>query len=445
MGRSLIREIRVVLALAVPVALAELGWVAMSVADTIMVGDLGPAAIGAIAIGSSAFYAFGIFGLGLMLGLDTLVARAFGAGDRHDCHRSLSAALYLAVFLAPLLMSVFWVVPTTFEAAAIQPEVSGPAAVYIRALSFSTLPLLLYGAFRRYLQATGHVGPVTFVLVSANAVNWLGNWVLIYGNWGCPALGVRGSAIATVIARLYMAGLLGACIWFFERHSRPSSADILRGPDWVRFRQLIRIGFPAAAQILLEVSAFGATAFLAGRLAPAALAAHQIAINVASVMYMVPLGISSAAAVTVGHSLGRANASLARHHGFIALGITVVFELCSASVLLIFPGPILQLYTDDGSVLATGVTLLSLAAAFQLFDGLQTVATGALRGLGDTRTAMVVNLCGYWVLGLPLGYMLCFYKGMGVYGLWSGLTVALIVISVVLCLAWQRSSRTAAA
>ncbi len=417
----------------------------MSVVDTVMVGDLGPAAIGAIAIGSSAFYAFGIFGLGLMLGLDTLVARAFGAGDRHDCHRSLSAALYLALFLAPLLMMVFWVMPTTFDAAAIQPEVSAPAAVYIRALSFSTLPLLLYGAFRRYLQATGHVGPVTFVLVSANAVNWLCNWILIYGNWGSPALGVRGSAIATVIARLYMAGLLGACIWFFERHSRPSSAHILRRPDWVRLWQLIRIGLPAATQILLEVSAFGATAFLAGRLAPAALAAHQIAINVASVTYMVPLGISSAAAVTVGHSLGRANASLARHHGFIALGITVVFELCSAAVLLIFPGQILQLYTDDGGVLATGVTLLSLAAAFQLFDGLQTVATGALRGLGDTRTAMLVNLCGYWVLGLPLGYVLCFYRGLGVYGLWSGLTVALIVISVVLCFAWQRSSRTAVA
>ena len=438
---SFLREVRTVLALAVPVALAELGWVSMSVVDTVMVGDLGPEAIGAIAIGSSAFYAFGIFGLGLMLGLDTLVSRAFGAGDRHDCHRSLAAGIYLAAILAPLLMVLFWLMPTMFDAAAIQPRVSVPAAVFLRTLSFSTLPLLLYGAFRRYLQATGLAGPVTFALVSANLVNWLCNWILIYGNWGAPALGVKGSAVATVIARLYMATLLGVSIWYFEHDRVPSARDIVRRPDWPRLALLIRLGFPAAMQILLEVGAFGATAFLAGRLAAVALAAHQIAVNVASVSYMVPLGISSAAAVTVGHALGKDNPALARYHGFIALGIAVAFELCSAAVLLLFPRQILQLYTNDGGVIETGIALLGLAAAFQLFDGLQAVATGALRGLGNTRTAMLVNLCGYWVLGLPLGYVLCFRNGYGVFGLWIGLTLALIVIAVILSLVWQRVSR----
>lgn len=441
---SLLREIRTVLALAVPVVMAELGWVSMSVVDTIMVGDLGPAAIGAIAIGSSGFYAFAIFGLGLMLGLDTMVSHAFGAGDREDCHRSLTAAVYLAVFLAPLLTLLFWAIPFLFGSAGIQPEVSAPAADFLRALGWSTLPLLLYGAFRRYLQATGHVAPVTFALITANLVNWLGNWILIYGHWGSPALGVVGSALATVVARIYMAVLLGVCIWFFERRMQPTARNILRRLNGARLAQLIRIGLPAATQILLEIGAFGATAFLAGRLAPVALAAHQIAINVASVSYMVPLGISSAAAITVGHSMGRRKLKQARRHGSIALWIAVIFELCSAAIMILFPQPILRLYTFDSGVLRVGGALLGLAALFQLFDGLQAVATGALRGLGNTRTAMLVNLCGYWIFGLPLGYILCFRFGYGVYGLWIGLTVALIAIALVLCLVWQRASQVEA-
>ena len=425
MQHSWTREIKTVLALAGPVALAELGWVSMAVVDTIMVGNLGPTAIGAIAIGSSGFYAFAIFGLGLMLGLDTLVSRAYGAGDRRDCHRSLSAALYLAV---AMLEQVQHFLPV-------------PATDFLRALSWSTLPLLLYGAFRRYLQATGHVAPVTFAIVTANLVNWFGNWVLIYGRWGVPALGVRGSALSTVLARIYVAVFLGGCIWVFERSRQPAARDILRRFDPSRVLQLVRIGLPAATQILLEIGAFGAVTFLAGRLAPVALAAHQIAINIASVSFMAPLGMSSAAAVLVGHAVGRQNGAQVRRHGSIAFGITVTYELCAAAVMFLIPLPLLKLYTADAEVLAIGTALLGLAALFQLFDGLQTVATGALRGLGDTRTAMLVNLCGYWLFGLPLGYALCFYRGYGVFGLWVGLTVSLMAIALVLTVAWRRKSR----
>jgi MATE family multidrug resistance protein len=192
---------------------------------------------------------------------------------------------------------------------------------------------------------------------------------------------------------------------------------------------------------LLEVGAFGAAAFLAGRLNPIALAAHQIAINVASVTFMVPLGIASAAAITVGHALGRRRPALARHHGFIALWIAVVYEICTALCFLVFPRQILGLYTSDPGLMRTGMHLLQFAAAFQLFDGLQTVATGALRGLGNTKAAMLVNLCGYWLLGLPLGYWLCFRRRQGIYGVWFGLTLSLVVIAIVLCWEWSRRSR----
>ncbi len=181
----------------------------MNVVDTIMVASLGASAIGAIAIGGSAFYSFAVFGMGLLLGLDTLVAQSYGAGDRDDCHRSLAQAIYIALLLTPPLMLTFEVLPFVFRPAGLDETVSTLAAQFIRHLSFSTLPLLLYGAFRRYLQATGHVRPVTFVLVTANLVNWLFNWLLIEGHWGFPSLGVAGSALSTVFARIYMAASLG--------------------------------------------------------------------------------------------------------------------------------------------------------------------------------------------------------------------------------------------
>ena len=180
---------------------------------------------------------------------------------------------------------------------------------------------------------------------------------------------------------------------------------------------------------------------LAGRLSPAALASHQIAINCASVTYMVPLGIASAAAVAVGQSIGRRHFSLARREGFIAISLGSAFMLCSAAVFLLIPEPLLRVYTDNVDVLRIGVHLLALAALFQLFDGIQTVATGALRGLGNTRTPMLMNLAGYWVFGLPLGYVLCFSRGYGIYGLWIGLSAALIVIALYLLYSWQRHSR----
>ncbi len=218
----------------------------MNVVDTIMVADLGASAIGAIAIGGSAFYSFAVFGMGLLLGLDTLVAQAHGAGDRDDTHRSLAQGIYIALLLTPPLMLIFAVLPLAFRPAGLDESVSSLAAQFIRHLSYSTLPLLLYGAFRRYLQATGHARPVTFVLITANVVNWLFNWLLIKGHWGMPALGVAGSALSTVLARLYMAASLGLFIWWFERNLNPGPSDIFRNLERSRIALLLRIGFPAA-------------------------------------------------------------------------------------------------------------------------------------------------------------------------------------------------------
>jgi MATE family multidrug resistance protein len=416
---------------------------AMNTVDTIMVGRLGPAAIGAIGIGGNAFYALAIFGMGLLFGLDTLVSQSHGAGDRADTHHSLAQGVYSAVLITAPLMIIFFFLPPIFYAFGINAEVARLAGPFVQTLSLGTLPLLLYGAFRRYLQGIGHVRPVMFALISANLVNWFFNWLLIEGNWGLPKLGVVGSALSTCLARVYMAGVLLFFIWWFERGYEAGFRSLLRKPDTKRMLRLLAIGLPAATQILLEIGAFGAAGILAGRLTPVALAAHQIALNCAAVSYMVPLGISSAAAVAVGQAIGRGEPAVARRSGFIAIGLASAFMACSAVAFLSVPRTILRIYTNDTSVLSLGVGLLAIAALFQLFDGIQTVATGALRGVGNTRVPMLVNLGGYWLFGLPVGYVLCFYLGYGVMGLWWGLTLALIVISLVLLVVWQRQWRGA--
>jgi MATE family multidrug resistance protein len=286
------------------------------------------------------------------------------------------------------------------------------------------------------------VRPVMFVLISANLINWLFNWLLIQGHWGLPALGVVGSALSTCLARVYMAGLLLGFICWFERGNEAGLRSLIRPPDPTRLLRLMGIGLPAALQILLEIGAFGAAAMMAGRLQPVALAAHQIALNCAALTFMVPLGISSAAAVAVGQAVGRREPAVARSDGFIAIGLASVFMSCAAVAFLTIPERILNFYTHDADILRTGVSLLAIAAIFQLFDGIQAVATGALRGIGSTRLPAIVNFAGYWIFGLPIGYLLCFRYGYGVQGLWWGLTLALIAIALLVLNSWWAQSRT---
>jgi MATE family multidrug resistance protein len=427
-------------ALAIPVVLSELGWVAQGIVDTIMVGKLGPAAIGAVALANAVGFTATLFGIGMMLGLDTLVAQAYGRKDHDECHRWLAQGVYLALALTLPLMVLLYMASFGFAPCGITPEVAGPAAGYLRILNWGTLPLLLYGGTRRYLQAVGDVRVVSVTIVAANLLNWWGNWLLIYGHWGFPRLGLNGSALATLATRVFIAASFLGFAWRYERKRGHPLFRHWAGPSIQRIRVLARLGLPAAGQILLEVGAWNTATFSAGWLPPVALATHQIALNYASLTYMVPLGISSAAAVTVGHAVGAGDGQRARRAGWLALGLGVSFMLLAAVVFFAAPKALIALYTRDSAVMAVGPSLLGLAACFQIFDGIQTVSTGALRGLGETRAPMLANLLGYWVLGLPMGLMLCFVFHWGIYGLWIGLLIALIVLATTLLLRWNRDS-----
>jgi len=427
------------LGIAVPLALAELGWMSMGVVDTIMVGRL-PAsavAIGAASVGNALFYVFAIFGLGLMSGLDTLASQAIGAGDQTRARRAVASGFGLALCATPVLAACILGGAPVLALIGVTEPVRTEAISFVHALVWSLPLLLVYSILRRYLQALHHVRPITFALITANAVNAFGNWLLIFGHWGFPALGVRGSAISTVFARIYLAGLLVIVVL----RKDPAAFTYIR-ELFQDIGKLLRLGLPAAATIGLEVGVFNASTAIAGTLDPVSLAAHTIALNAASVTYMVPLGIASAAAVSVGRAVGAGDRHGAARAGWHALGIGVAYEIISALCFLLFPRQIAEAYTADPGVIELSVSLLFVAAIFQLFDGLQTVATGALRGLGNTRTPMVWNLLGYWVIGLPVGYWLCFSRNWGVIGIWDGLCLALVLIGLGLTAIWRKANHT---
>src|SRR6201998_4356201 len=300
-------ELGPTLRLALPLVLAELGWMSMAIVDTMMVGRLPNSAVamGAVSLGSALFMGLALFGEGRLLGLDTLVAQAFGAGDREDCHRSLINGVYLSLALTPLLSAPIFLLPQLLRAMRVDALIASETIPYTNALTVGLLPLLLYFAVRRCLQAMNMVRPVAFALVTANIVNAVFNWLLIYGKWGFRPMGTVGSGWSTAIARVYMAAVLIGYLFWYDRKHR---TELLKTPvdiDLGRIKQLIALGMPAALQFTLESGVFAAVTALIARLGAVPLATHQIALNTVAFTYMVPLGISSAAAVRVGQALGR--------------------------------------------------------------------------------------------------------------------------------------------
>ena len=437
-------ELRATLRIALPLVIAEVGWMSMGIVDTIMVGRLPDSAIaiGATGLGQSLYNSVAIFGGGLLLGMDTFVAHAYGREDIDDARHSLVNGVALAFLLTPLLMFAisFW--PTLMQHFGISPELVEPMRPFLSALNWGTLPLLSYFALRRYLQAVDVVYPVMFALISANAINAFGDWILIYGHLGFRPMGITGSGWSTCIARIYMALVLLITVVRVEsRRPQPAWISTMR-IETRRMWALLQLGTPAAGQILMEIGAFSAATALCARLGPVPLSGHEIALNCAALSFMVPLGVSSAAAVRVGQNLGRKDILAARRAGWSALLLGTAFMSCAGVVFVTASRLIARLFSPDPRVIHIGATLLLVAAAFQLFDGLQTVATGALRGAGDTRTPMLANLVAYWFIGLPLGALLCFQFRWGALGIWIGLCLGLMIIGSALLVTWHRRLRT---
>ena len=432
------RELRPMLRLAVPLVTAELAWMTMSIVDSVMAGRLGAAALGAGSLGNMVFYPIVIAGTGMLLGMDTVVAQAHGANDLQESRRSLIAGMWLCVVLAPITILILLALLPLLRMAGTNPHVMDLLVPYAKAMLWGVGFLMFFAAFRRYLQALDIVKPVMFVAVTANLINFFGNWLLMYGHWGFPAMGLEGSGWSTTFSRLYLALVLLAIIVRHEARTGNMLFSMSWRPDLARIRRLAALGLPAALQILFEGAVFAVVTVLAATLDEVSLAAHSIAVQVIATTFMVPLGISSAAAVRVGHAVGRKDARGIAVAGWTALLLGALFMGSAGIAMTVAPRLIVRLFIADAGVIATGAVLVRIAAIFELFDGFQIVSTGALRGLGDTRSPMLAHLFGYWAIGLPITYVLCYPLHWGVSGIWVGLTVALLIIGTALVLAWKR-------
>ena len=408
-----------------------------------MVGPLGPEAIGGVGLAGILFFALAACGMGVLLGLDTVVSQAYGAGDHDACRRWWWQGLWLGLFAAAPLAGLLWLQRLLLPHFGFNPAIVAIVRGNLDILWLTLLPLFVYAASRRYLQAIGLVRPVMVALIAANIVNLIGNWALIYGHLGVPALGTDGAAWATFVARLAMAIVpVAAIVWHDVRHHAGTPVwAVARRPVAAQQAVLLRLGVPAMLQMVFEVGGFALASSMVASQRPAAIAAHQVSLELAGLAFMVPLGIASAAAVRVGHAVGRRDGPGVEHAGWAAILMGTAAMCTTALSFVLLPRLLIGLFTQDPDVIRTGRLLLGVGAVFAVFDGVQVIATGALRGLGETRRPMIWNFVAYWGLGLPIGWSLAFVAGWGVVGIWVGLSTSLIIVGVALTRAWAHAAR----
>jgi MATE family multidrug resistance protein len=424
------RELAAVFRIAAPAAITQLGLMFMGVVDTAMLGRFSTSGMAAGALGHNVSSAFIILAQGLLMALDALVAQAWGAGDRRRVRQELHNGLIVALMLSFVLAAVLWPLRPLFEQLRQQPEVAEQSAHYVRAIIPGIPALLLFVALRRGLQAMGIVRPALLAIVVANLVNAGANYVLIFGHFGAPRLGVLGSGVATAISRWAM---LLALIWAARATLKP----LRLGRDWhwpgrKAFSLLFRIGVPISVHSGVEFWMITAIALMMGSIGTAELAGHQVALVLAAMTYMISLGISGAAAARVGNAVGAGDEPRARVAATVSLLLAFVVMSVGAFLFIVVPGFLSRLFTSEPEVLLIAGSLLPIAALFQVFDGVQVAATGALRGLADTRAPAVIAILCYWLICMPLGWTLAFRLGVTPEGPWWGLSAGLLVSAVLL-------------
>lgn len=430
------------LQLALPIALAQIAYITMGTVDTLMVGGLGAASIGGIGLGSSLFSIVLVLGVGLLSSMDTLISQAEGAKQEVRSRHLLYQGLWLALLASIPLSLCLVFLGNSLSAWGVTPEVRKIAQAYVN-ISVWSLPFsFIQLALQRYWQAKQKASIVTWVLILANLCNILGNLVFIFGRFGFPQMGALGTAVSTLLCRIFMAVFL----WIYTEKEigilRPSIREKFSiAPQITLLRELLRIGLPASVTIGLEVGVFSMASIFAARISAASAAAHQIVLSIVSVTFMIPLGIGAATSVRVGFKLGAQNSRGALHAGWVgillATGIMTVSSIC----MLIFPRWVLGIFTHEPDVTHLGLGILFFAALFQIFDGTQVAAAGALRGLGKTKIPMIANFLGHYAIGLTLGLWLAFHQNWGLRGIWAGLGTGLCAVALSLTWYWNKKTR----
>lgn len=439
--------LRDLLALAVPLIVGHSGQQLMSLVDTAMVGRLDAAAIGGVGIGNGIYFAMTVIGMGAVLGMDTLVAQATGAGERDRARKILWQGSRIGLGMSLPVMALIALSTLLLEPIGIEPATARETRRYLLARLPNVIPFLLFCAVRSYLQAAGRARTVVLSMGAANVANLVFNYLLIYGDAGLhrlglpavglPALGVVGAGLSSSIASAFS---LVVCVLGVRTVEAPPDPH-RRAADPVLRRKIVQLGVPIALYLLAEVGAFTIMSILSGRMGAGPAAGYQVAITLASFTFTVTLGLSSATAVRVGQAVGRGDTPAARRLGFLAVQVALAFMALTAIAFVAAPGALARILTDRPDVIAAAVPLVQIAGVFQLSDGAQVVAAGALRGAGDTRSAQRANLVGHYLIGLPIAIGLAFGLGLRGPGLWWGLSAGLTFVAVTLTVRFHRLSK----
>jgi MATE family multidrug resistance protein len=418
--------------LAYPVMLSQLGQVMVGVADNIMVGRLGAVPLAAASLANSIFFMVLMFGVGISMAVTPMVAAADGEGKTGKIGRLLNHGFVINTAASLVLFLLILALSPGLKLINQPEEVVLLAITYLLIITFSLLPLMFFQTYRQFIEGLSQTRQAMFITIIFNLLNIGLNWLLIYGNWGFPALGLNGAGWATLVSRVLMAWALYLYVTKSKRYEKFIRGIHLKGLRFSIIKKMLGIGIPTGLQFVFEVGAFGTAAIMMGWIGVNALAAHQIAINLASISYMMASGLSAAAMVRVGNQLGKKNISKLREVAFSIFWMVTVFMSVFALFFLLTRNYLPLLYINDPQVVEMAASLLIIAGIFQISDGMQVVSLGALRGLSDAKIPTIVTLMAYWVVGLPLGYFLAFKLHWNELGIWTGLLIGLTLTAILL-------------
>lgn len=443
--QRIVREVTATLKLALPLILAQLAAMGSSVVDTILSGHVGPQVLGAVAVGTGVWSLAVVTGIGVMLAVPSTVSQLEGAGQRRSIADVLIQSQWLGLIVGVILMLLMRHAIWLVDVMGVDPGLRQGVAGFLRAISWGAPALTCYFGMRGMSEGMGLTRPSMWFSFGGLLLLAPLDYALMYGRFGIPPQGAEGCGGATALV-LWLQTLSFACYIRWRADYRDLGWDrVRRWPSWVILGPLLHIGVPMAISLLAESGMFVAAALLIGRLGASAVSAHQVALNISALFFMVPLGLSMAITVRVGQAVGRGDPVGRAYAGFCGIGLTLLTQALSASLLLLAPGMLAHIYTSDPQVVHNTMVLLALAGLFQFSDGIQVASGGALRGMKDTRVPMLVTIFAYWLVGLPVGWWLAFPGRLGARGMWMGLVAGLSVAAILLLGRFWRRNRPAVA
>jgi multidrug resistance protein, MATE family len=425
------------LLLALPVSIGQLGHIMLGVMDSFMVGRLGAEPLAAAALANGIFFLIMVLGIGMSHAITVLVAIAKGENNDKYCGVILRQSLIVNIIFSVILTILVIIAAQNIGYLNQDVKVAELTKSYLTILGYSILPFMLFQTFRQFVEGLSDTKPPMYVAIIANAINFIGNWILIYGNLGFPALGLNGAGFATLSTRIFMAIAMILMTIKSKKYVKYDANFRFKTLDFNIMKKVINIGFPSGLVYCFEVGAFTFAAVMVGWLGSKSLAAHQIALNLASISYMVVLGISSAATIRVGNAFGRKDIPNVKRAGYAAIFMGMSFMTITGLIFISFHNFLPTLYIKDLTVIEFASTLIIIAALFQLSDGIQAVSMGVLKGLTDVKLPMFITLFAYWFIALPVGYFLAFQMKYDIIGIWIGLFLGLTVAATLFVLRFK--------